>query len=82
VFCIGESGFQIGREVTKRAESSSFAEGRPEPKAAHTVIFMTQDLPTVILEQKSYIALKAPVFVDLKQKIAAFGSAYRKCIPR
>jgi hypothetical protein len=33
----------IGREVTKRAESSSFAKGRPEPKSASTVTLMTQE---------------------------------------
>jgi hypothetical protein len=40
---IGESGFLQGREVTKRAESSSFAKGRLEPKAASTVTFVTQE---------------------------------------
>jgi len=65
---IGESGFLQGREVTKRAESSSFAKGRLEPKAAPTVIFMTQELLAVILEQKSYNTLKVPVFGGLKQK--------------
>ncbi|AZC20193.1 hypothetical protein C4K40_4826 [Pseudomonas sp. CMR5c] len=33
LFC-GESGFLLGREVTKRAESSSFGKGRLEPKKA------------------------------------------------
>jgi hypothetical protein len=80
VFCIGESGFHTGREVTKRAESSSFAEGRLEPKAAPMVTLMTQDFLTVILEQKSYNTLKAPVFMALNAKIAACDSSYRESV--
>ncbi|CAI8705639.1 hypothetical protein EMIT0P294_100139 [Pseudomonas sp. IT-P294] len=57
---VGESGFLLGREVTKRAESSSFAKGRLEPKAASTVTLMTQEQQAVILEQKFYNALKVP----------------------
>jgi hypothetical protein len=51
--------FFLGREVTKRAESSSFAEGRLEPKAGSTVTLMTQEHQAVILEQKTYKSLKA-----------------------
>jgi hypothetical protein len=68
VFCIGESGFYTGREVTKRAESSSFAKGRLEPKAASMVTLVTQDFPAVILEQKSYTTLKALISRALNAK--------------
>ena len=54
----GESGCLLGREVTKRAESSSFAKGRLEPKEASTVTNVTQELLAVILEQKFYTTLK------------------------
>jgi hypothetical protein len=74
---IGESGFLQGREVTKRAESSSFAKGRLEPKAAPTVTSMTQELLAVILEQKSYNPRKSRFSGPPTQKIAAFASACR-----
>jgi len=56
----GESGFYLGREVTKRAESSSFAKALLEPNRAPTVTLMTQEQQTVILEQKYYNTMKAP----------------------
>ncbi|CAI8880138.1 hypothetical protein EMIT0373P_30490 [Pseudomonas chlororaphis] len=42
----------IGREVTKRAESSSFAKGRLEPKSAQTVTLVTQEYLIVIFRVK------------------------------
>ncbi|CAI8742696.1 hypothetical protein EMIT0P176_160041 [Pseudomonas sp. IT-P176] len=54
--------FTQGREVTKRAESSSFAKGLLEPNEGSTVTIMTQDKSMVIFRVKILYAVKAPFY--------------------